>query len=112
MNPVRAGMVADPAQYTWSSYQINPLGGNSELSTPHSLYNALGKDAEQRQAAYRALFARQIDGQLLDDIHLAVNKGLAIGNDRFKSQIEELTGRRMLPSKVGRRTRWRKYKDS
>lgn len=112
LNPVRAGMVTDPSQYTWSSYQINALGRNSELRTPHSLYNSLGKDAEQRQAVYRALFAQQIDEQLLDDIRLAVNKGMAIGNERFKSQIEELTGRRMVPSKVGRRTGWRKNKDS
>ena len=26
LNPVRANMVADPSEYTWSSYQCNALG--------------------------------------------------------------------------------------
>lgn len=26
MNPVRAGMLSSPAEYTWSSYAINALG--------------------------------------------------------------------------------------
>jgi putative transposase len=108
LNPVRAGMVDEPADYFWSSYQINALGKNSDLWTPHPLYVALDKDASQRQGAYRALFAHHIDGKLLEEIRSASNKGMAIGSDRFKDEIEELTGRRMKVAKVGRRTGWRK----
>ena len=35
LNPVRAGMVKDPADYSFSSYQINALGKQSNLCTPH-----------------------------------------------------------------------------
>ncbi|WP_339723373.1 transposase [uncultured Paraglaciecola sp.] len=111
LNPVRAGIVNDPAQYSWSSFQINALGKISELSTHHMLYQALGKNAKDRQAAYRALFPQHLEDKLLEDIRLAINKGMAIGNQRFKAQIEELTGRRMTPKKVGRRIGWRKNKD-
>lgn len=35
LNPVRAGMVADPARYRWSSYRANALGEADTLVTPH-----------------------------------------------------------------------------
>jgi putative transposase len=34
MNPVRASMVDEPADYFWSSYQCNALGKKSGLLTP------------------------------------------------------------------------------
>ncbi len=56
LNPVRARVVARPGQYQWSSFRANALGQNDALLTPHAHYCALGRDAESRQAAYRALF--------------------------------------------------------
>ena len=35
LNPVRAGMVAGPADYPWSSYRFNALGQTDDLVTPH-----------------------------------------------------------------------------
>jgi putative transposase len=108
LNPVRAGMVVQPSDYIWSSYQINALGKESELCTPHDCYLALGRDAAQRQANYRELFQSHVDGELLESIRLAVNKGFVFGNSRFAEEIEYLTGRRMAASKVGRPVGWRK----
>ena len=34
LNPARANMIADPADYHWSSYQITGLGKESELCPP------------------------------------------------------------------------------
>ena len=56
MNPVRAGMVAHPAAYPWSSYAANAQGDRLGWLTPHAQYLALAKDADRRRAAYRALF--------------------------------------------------------
>jgi len=42
---------------------------------------------------------------LLDEIRSSTNKGMAIGHDRFKDDIEKLTGRRLKAKKVGRPTR-------
>jgi putative transposase len=58
LNPVRAFMVADPADYPWSSYQANALGKSIQLLTPHPCYLALGATAAERQRNYRGLFAR------------------------------------------------------
>lgn len=59
LNPVRARVVARPGQYRWSSFRANALGQDNALLTPHGFYCALGRDAESRQAAYRALFRNQ-----------------------------------------------------
>jgi putative transposase len=56
LNPVRAGLVARPEQYRWSSYGANALGFADALLTPHAFYYALGRTPAERQAAYRALF--------------------------------------------------------
>jgi putative transposase len=56
LNPVRARVVASPGQYQWSSYHANALGRKDPLLTPHAHYCALGRSAEARQSAYRALF--------------------------------------------------------
>jgi putative transposase len=110
LNPVRAGMVDEPSEYKWSSYQINALGKTSELCTPHALYLALGSENGKRQEAYREFFTSHVNGKLLEDIRLATNKGIALGSDYFKKQIEDLTGRRMTPRKMGRPEGWRKTK--
>jgi len=36
LNPVRAGMVNDPAEYPWSSYHYNALGKENRLLKLHS----------------------------------------------------------------------------
>ena len=65
LNPVRAGMVPDPADYSWSSYQINALGKSSDLCTPHSEYLGLGSTQCERLKNYRALFDHYTDSRLL-----------------------------------------------
>jgi REP-associated tyrosine transposase len=57
LNPVRAGMVDDPSQYLWSSYQINGLGKKSDLCTPHDQYLPLAKEESERQKVYRAFLS-------------------------------------------------------
>jgi len=108
LNPVRANMVKDPSEYQWSSYQINGLGNLSELCTPHAEYLKLGLSEVERMENYRALFAHHVEEKLLDEIRVGVNTGMAIGHDRFKDEIEQLTGRRVKPNKAGRPVGWRK----
>ncbi|XGA79196.1 transposase [Halomonas sp. CH40] len=108
LNPVRAGMVVDPADYRWSSYQGNGLGKRIKLLTPHPLYLTLGNTDEQRQQNYRELFRYQVEGKLLEDIRNASNKGLVLGNGRFVEEVEALTGKKLSEGKRGRPLGWRK----
>lgn len=102
LNPVRAGMVLDPAEYSWSSYQCHALGKTIHMSTPHEEYLALGDSDSIRQSAYRELFRYHVDEELIKDIRLAVNKGMALGGEKFKDEIERLHNRRVRPARMGR----------
>jgi len=94
LNPVRAGMMDDPAQYRWSSYRANGLGQADDLLTPHALYLGLDKDAQERQSVYRALFRPELEQEALADIRLALDQGQPLGNGRFLDQVERMVGRR------------------
>jgi len=108
LNPVRAGMVSDPAEYTWSSYQCNGLGKQTDMQTHHQLYLSLGTSSQTRQLAYRALFKSKVQGKMLDDIRHSANKGLALGSDSFIANVEAVTGQRLIQQKRGRPVGWRK----
>jgi len=101
LNPVRAGMVIDPADYPWSSYHHNALGQLSELVAPHPEYLRLGKSNETRQAAYRDLFKHYLSEKNITEIREATNKAWVLGNDRFKQRIQEQLGRRVEPKARG-----------
>ncbi len=102
LNPVRAAMVRHPADYPWSSYRANAEGEASTLIQAHGLYSALGQDAEQRQAAYRALFRHELEPGLVDQIRRATNGNFVLGDERFAREIEAVVGRRAVPGKSGR----------
>ncbi|NOZ10797.1 MAG: transposase [Gammaproteobacteria bacterium] len=101
LNPVRAGMVEAPGDYTWSSFRANGLGQPIKLWTPHPLYQQLGKSGVRRAAAYRELFHGQIDARILNQVRQATNQGMALGNDLFKQEVERLSGRRVVALKRG-----------
>ncbi len=86
----------------WSSYGVNAFGVHDKLCMPHSLYERIGRNADERQAGYRELFRKQISEIELDAIREATNKAWALGNDRFKEKIEALAGRRTTPRPRGR----------
>jgi len=101
LNPVRANMVSLPNEYKWSSYAANGLGLDSKLYTPHRAYTELGSSVEERAKIYRQLFHGHLDDVLINDIRNALNKSMALGDNRFKQAVEELTGRRLSELKRG-----------
>lgn len=102
LNPVRADMVAHPAEYRWSSYRGNARGESDFLLKPHSLYLALVKDAPSREAAYRELFRYELEPGFIDEIRRATNGNYALGNTAFAAQVTSALGRRAVPGKSGR----------
>lgn len=102
LNPVRAGMVAHPGEYRWSSYGANAQGEASALIRPHPLYGALGLTDEERRATYRELFRHELDPGLVDEIRRATHGGLVLGSERFAQEVALLAGRRTQRGKAGR----------
>jgi putative transposase len=104
-------MVSHPADYPWSSYRGNAIEINIEFLTAHSCYQALGKTAFERQASYRALFNQGIDDLTLEEIRDATNKAWVLGENKFKQQIEQQTGRRASPLGKGGDRKSKAYKN-
>ena len=102
LNPVRADMVADPGQYRWSSYRANGLGLPDARLTPHPLYLAQGRGADERTQAYRALFRPHLDAEAAIDIRQALQLGMPVGYDRFAELVCATAGIRFNSGKRGR----------
>jgi len=105
LNPVSAGMVLSPGDYHWSSYGANGLGRSATFWTPHPLYLSLGQTPTKRSKVYRALFRYEIEQEVLTDIQQSTDKGMALGNERFKEEIERLSGRRVVNLRHGPKAR-------
>jgi putative transposase len=104
LNPVRAGMVPDPAAHIWSSYRRCALGKPDDLVTPHETYLSLGYDDEQRLSAFRRLCHDALPAEILERIREGTHRGWPIGSDDFCIEVEMLTGRRARPwHRVSRR---------
>ena len=102
LNPVRANRVCHPREYRWSSYQANAEGKLDPILTPHSLYLRLGQNEAQREAAYRGLFEADLDPDQITAIRNATNGNCALGDRRFREEIEKMLRRRVVPGKSGR----------
>jgi len=94
-------MVDHPADYPWSSYACNALGTDNLLITPHLEYMSLSTISKTRQLVYRGLFDQHIDNKTIEEIRAATNKAWVLGNEYFKAQIEQKTGRPSQPRKTG-----------
>lgn len=81
LNPVDAGMVVDPGQYTWSSYRTNALGHDDSLVSPHAAFLELGLDAPAQRHAYIGLFETRLDPAIVEEIRAATRGGYPMGSD-------------------------------
>jgi putative transposase len=102
MNPVRAGMVAHPSAYRWSSYRSNAQGARSGLITPHGLYLSLGSTLSDRLFAYRRLFAGGLGAGEVEEIRAMVNQELVLGRKDFRDRIAQMTRRQVCRGRDGR----------
>jgi putative transposase len=102
LNPVRVGMVSDPADYRWSSYRRNALGGADGVVTEQAEYTALGGSLAARREAYQKLFRVDLDTEELGEIRDSLNQCRALGSERFKDAIEAALHRKVRPGRAGR----------
>jgi len=90
LNPLRAGMVQDPGDYRWSSYQAHAFGVAARLWSPHQLYLNLGKNRKARQRAWQALVSETLETDVLAKIRHCANAGLILGTESFRQQVRGL----------------------
>jgi putative transposase len=104
LNPVRAGLVEEPALFRWSSHAHHVGLRVDPVVTEHAVYWALGNTPFERQVAYRRLFehGNTQPHEEVAAIRYATNRGWALGDDRFARELSQLARRRANPMKVGR----------
>ena len=93
MNPVKAGMVKNPADYRWSSFSRNALSSPDDLVTDHQLYKALGKTVGQRCSGYKSLFDKTDISSEEGPITQATLRGEVFGDQKFHQRISRLITR-------------------
>lgn len=102
LNPVRAGMVARPEHYRWSSCAANAFGEPDPLIAPHDVFTQLAADAETRRALYRQYLQETVPDEELKAIRLHAAQQRALGSDAFKARLQEALERAVGLGRPGR----------
>lgn len=102
LNPVRAGLVSDPADYRWSSYPHYVGRRSDRLVTPHPLYWALGNTPFARDAAYAELVRAGIPAEQQRALTDSALRGWALGEANYVEDLQRRTERRVSKIRAGR----------
>ncbi len=102
LNPVRAGIVAEPGKYLWSSHGHYASGELNGLITEHSMYLRLGVSKADRQATFRSLFLDSLTTETIANIRTSTNAGSALGSEAFMKHIQAAVGRDVRLPRRGR----------
>ena len=102
LNPVRAGLVASPEEFAWSSYGHYAGLRVDPLITPHGLIWQLGNTPFAREAAYVELVRNGISDKEKADLTQSALRGWALGEGNFVNELQEKTSRRVNKSAAGR----------
>ena len=103
LNPARARMVADAADYPWSSYRAR-VGDvpDSHWLDVDPCFVALGDTAIARRQRYEAFMRQVICADELRLIRDALQRGHLTGTSRFVEEVEQIVGLRVEPRGRGR----------
>lgn len=102
LNPMRAKLVSDPADYPWSSYGHYAQGEPNRYVTAHQGYLALGNTAGERQTAFASFCRLPIADADINRLRVCVNRGWPLGSDAFLGKVEREIGRSVRPPRRGR----------
>jgi len=102
LNPLRAGMVDDPAQYRWSSCPAKVGLQKQPWLALDPFYQRLGKSAAKRAEEYAAWLRETIPEAESKLIREATQRGQLTANGKFARELSEKIGRRLEPRGPGR----------
>ena len=102
LNPVRAGMVAQAADYLWSSHGHYIGRQNEAWLSPHPLYWDMGNTPFAREAAYAAMVQAGVNQEQQQALTSSALSGWALGEKSFVQGLQKQTTRRVNRAKAGR----------
>ena len=102
LNPVRAGLVAQAAEYPWTSHGHYIGRQMDKLITPHPLVWELGNTPFAREAAYAELVQAGVNPVHQSALTQATLSGWALGEPDFVADLQKRTQRRVAKGQAGR----------
>ena len=102
LNPVRAGMVAEAADYPWSSYRQRIGLDGSAWIEPDPAYLGLGHSEQARRRAYEGFLHEAIPEGEWALIRESLQRGQLTGTQRFVDEVARIAGRRVEFRRPGR----------
>jgi putative transposase len=102
LNPVRAGLVTQAADYPWSSHGHYIGRRTDKLLTPHPLVWELGNTPFAREVAYAELVQAGINPVQQTALTQATLSGWALGEPDFVADLQKRTQRRVSKGQAGR----------
>jgi len=110
LNPVRAKMVEDPKDYTWSSYRAYAYGRRDVFLDKHPVYLPLSEEEGERRKKYREF----VRGMLKEKEAMKgeMDRRIVYGGEDF---VKDMTTTYNISEKIkrmGRQRGWRKNKEN
>ena len=102
LNPVRAGMVAQPLDHPWSSHAHYVGARLDNWLVAHDVYWALGNTPFAREKAYAELVQSGIEENKKHALTSSVLGGWVLGEDGFTQSLQPKAQRRVSKGKPGR----------
>ncbi|MDB5859652.1 MAG: hypothetical protein JWQ76_3341 [Ramlibacter sp.] len=102
LNPVRAGLAADPADYPWSSHQHYIGRRPDKLVTPHALYWEMGNTPFARDQSYSEMVRAGIGAEQQRALTDSALRGWALGEPDYVAELQRRTDRRVAKGQAGR----------
>ena len=102
LNPLRAGIVDDPANYRWSSCPAKVGRAIQPWLDLDPFYLNMGHSETERAENYAAWLKVTVPEQELQRIREAVQRGQLMASGTFAKELSEKLGRRLQPRGPGR----------
>jgi putative transposase len=92
LNPVRAGLVKDPAKYPWSSYSCKVSTRNDPAVDLDFYYIALGKGLKKRRIAYQKYVLGSCPDEELQLIRQSIQRCQVTGSSLYRDTLSKKLG--------------------
>ncbi|MGB3223852.1 MAG: transposase [Desulforhopalus sp.] len=102
LNPVRASVAINPADYKWSSFNCLANGKIDPVVDQRPCYKSLGTNGPERQKAWKTYVYDTIADYELKLIRDALQRGQVTGGDKFQQEISKKLGIRLSNKGPGR----------
>ncbi|MCW5210788.1 transposase [Desulfobulbus sp. US5] len=92
LNPLRAGMIADPVLYKWSSFACKTTDRQDPIIDYPPSYLSLEDNKKKRQKTYAKYAIGTVPEHETNLIREALQRGQLTGSDWFREEISRMTG--------------------